>query len=468
MPALSKALKSAPPLADKPLVARPVALDTDRRLTNLPCEPTALTGRTAVSSASGRPMATDCAIRRQRGGRQMKINPMLPPAELAVGWLTMFLVGTELFVFSPLLPTLAANYDVSSRLAGLSVTTFSLAYVVSAPLFGYVSDRVGKRQVLICCLLAFGTANLLTASAGTFPSLLAVRLLAGAATAGVSPSIYALVGDAAPLNRRATWLALTVSGLLVALGIGASIGALVGATLGWAVVFVTLAAFTLVLVWLNSLVWPSERCRSDAAGSPLDPLDLAPLTRRLMPTLAWSTGLYGVYTYLGAGLIAIGFSNGQVARAILFYGCGAIAGAVVGGRLADRLGTKFTAGASLAGLCVCFLLLLLALRAGVLIYLALGLSSAVAQVFFPAQQAGLANDFPLRRGTVLAWNNSALFLGISLGSLIGGEAVAIGSFDATLMICAGIALAGCIINWVAVPGETGAQTNCPKHWICRQ
>jgi len=56
----------------------------------------------------------------------MKINAMIPPAELAVSWLTMFLVGTELFVFSPLLPTLAVNYDISLNVAGLCVTTFSI------------------------------------------------------------------------------------------------------------------------------------------------------------------------------------------------------------------------------------------------------------------------------------------------------------------------------------------------------
>jgi hypothetical protein len=41
----------------------------------------------------------------RRGCREMKINPKVPPAELAVGWLTMFLIGTELFIFSPLLPS---------------------------------------------------------------------------------------------------------------------------------------------------------------------------------------------------------------------------------------------------------------------------------------------------------------------------------------------------------------------------
>jgi predicted MFS family arabinose efflux permease len=109
------------------------------------------------------------------------------------------------------------------------------------------------------------------------------------------------------------------------------------------------------------------------------------------------------------------------------------------------------AGASFAGLCWGFLLLRVALSGGVFVELALGLSSAVAQLFFPAQQAGLARDFPQQSGTVLAWNNSALFLGIALGSLIGGKAAAIGGFDETLAISAAVALAGCVINGIVVP-----------------
>jgi MFS transporter, DHA1 family, purine base/nucleoside efflux pump len=175
--------------------------------------------------------------------------------------------------------------------------------------------------------------------------------------------------------------------------------------------------------------------------------------------IVWGTGLYGVYTYLGTGLVAFGFSKSQVAQAVMLYGCGAIAGTLIGGRLADRLGAKYTAGLSLAGLSICFFLLLLALRAGVLVDVVLGLGAAVAQLFFPAQQSGLANDFPSRRSAVLAWNNSALFLGISLGSLIGGEVIAVGSFDMVLIVCAGIIFTGCIVNWIVVPGPTRVQVS---------
>jgi predicted MFS family arabinose efflux permease len=123
----------------------------------------------------------------------------------------------------------------------LSVTVFSLTYMVSAPFLGYVADRIGRRRTLTCCLLAFATANLMTAFAGDLTWLLAARLFAGAMAGGVSPSVYALVGAAAPFDRRASWMALVVSGLLVSLLLGAPIGGLAGQSFGWPSIFAALA-----------------------------------------------------------------------------------------------------------------------------------------------------------------------------------------------------------------------------------
>jgi predicted MFS family arabinose efflux permease len=384
---------------------------------------------------------------------------MVPTSKLAVAWLTMFLVGTELFIFSPLLPLFAADYHVSAGAAGLSVTIFSLAYMLSAPLFGHVSDRLGRQRLLTCSLMVFAVANLLTALAADLTWLLAVRLFAGASAAGISPSIYALVGEAAPPERRGTWLALAASGLLVSLALGASAGAVAGAWFGWPTIFVALAGLGLVVAWLNRRVWPgkSKVIARDCAAT-LDHRGAAALARRLIPMVVWSTSLYGVYTYLGAGLSAVGFSTGQTARTILCYGGGAIAGVFIGGRAADRFGAKFTAGASFAGLCACLLILRAALDTGTLVGPAIGLSSAVAQLFFPAQQAGLANDFAHQRGAAMAWNNSALFFGISLGSILGGQTVALGNFDMNLTLSAGIALIGWFVNAIVVPDRAPLNT----------
>src|SRR5271165_5378534 len=105
--------------------------------------------------------------------------------QLATAWLTMFVIGSDLFVVSPVLPLIALKYGVSPAIAGLSVTVFSVVYIVSAPIFGYISDRIGRRQILAICLAVFAGANVFTAAAGNFMLLLGARLLAGSAAAGV-------------------------------------------------------------------------------------------------------------------------------------------------------------------------------------------------------------------------------------------------------------------------------------------
>ena len=372
-----------------------------------------------------------------------------PWVGLATAWATLFVVGTDLFVVSPLLPLIAADYSVTPQLAGLAVTTFAISYMVSAPLLGHVADRVGRRRVLICCLATFAAANLLTAVASNLPALLAARVLAGSMAAGVSPVLYALVGEAAPSGRRGTWLSIAVSGLLISLSLGTPIGALAGARFGWAPVFAALAAASAVLVWVNYRIWP-QGYHFDAPARPIR-LDAAALAHRLSPTVLWAAALYGMYTYLGAGLAAAGASPEKIAAIILLYGCGAIAGNLAGGRLADQLGPRITMGMGLAGISVCFVALLPILETAVAAALGFAVASAAAQLFFPAQQASLTDEFPTRRATALAWNNSALFLGISLGTLIGGEAIAFGGFRADLIVCAVIALAGLAMNWTLSP-----------------
>ncbi len=369
--------------------------------------------------------------------------PMGSRPRLAIGWLTLFVVGTDLFVISPLLPFIVGEFGITAAAGGLCAAAFSLAYMVSAPALGGLADRVGRHRVLAMCLFGFSLANLLTAAAASFPWLLASRIAAGVATAGVTPLIYAGIGEGAPPGRRASWMAITVSGLLLALSVGAPLGSVIAATYGWRLPFSILSGSALVLVAANGAGWPTDARRE--ARRPEAGLFSARMVLHVFPTVLWATALYGMYTYLGTGLRAAGFAPSQVARSISVYGLAALIGVLLGGHVADRAGARRTMLMSLVGLAVCLSALGVNLAAEWSADAVLMLTSISAQLFFPAQQSALTRDFPERCASVLAWNNSALFLGISFGAFIGGKTTNLGGFGSTTLAGTMIACAAAVL-----------------------
>lgn len=87
---------------------------------------------------------------------------------LGVGWITLFLIGIDLFVVSPLLPFISDAYQVSSAMTGWMVTVFAITYAIFAPFFGWLSDKNGRRSYITFGLVLFVISNILTAFAPSF------------------------------------------------------------------------------------------------------------------------------------------------------------------------------------------------------------------------------------------------------------------------------------------------------------
>jgi predicted MFS family arabinose efflux permease len=339
---------------------------------------------------------------------------------------TLLVVGTDLFVVSPLLPAIAAEYDVSAGAAGMSVTVFSVAYLLSAPLMGVLADRIGRRAVLVSGLVVFALANLLTGLAPTFLFLLASRAVAGIGAAAVTPSVQALVGQVAPPQRRATWMSVAVAGFLISLTTGAPIGTAAGALFGWRAAFVGLGGLGLILAVVNRAVWP----RGTGTAESADRIPVRTTVRAVSVTGLWAFAVYGLYTYLGAGLRDAGFSTGALALALVLFGIGAVSGSLLGGRLADRFGARRISSLSLLLLAAVQVVVGLAVHAPAPVLLVtLGLFALVAYPCLPAFQARLVGAFAPRIGSVFAWNSCFMYLGTSLGAATGGLLFGAVSFE---------------------------------------
>jgi len=126
----------------------------------------------------------------------------------------------------PLLPFYAARFGASGTEIGLLITVYSVAQLFLAPLWGRISDRVGRRPILILGLLGSAASYLVFAYAGTLAILFLSRIMAGIGGATV-PVAQAYITDITPPERRAGNLGL----IGAAFGLGFIFGPALGGIL---------------------------------------------------------------------------------------------------------------------------------------------------------------------------------------------------------------------------------------------
>jgi predicted MFS family arabinose efflux permease len=361
---------------------------------------------------------------------------------MLVGWVTVFLVGTDLFVVSPFLPAIGKDLGYAPADLTTMVSIFSIAYAVACPIQGRIAERVGLQKVLLFGVSLIGLANLYTALSHSMLNLLLSRMLAGWAAASVSPIIYALTAECTEPARRASRLALISSGLVIALIFGAPVGLLLGAHSGWRTVFSLLGLAFLLMVPVNSLTWRSGARPQRPAGND-EHLSGALV---LMACMAlWAGSTYASYTLLPVALNnEYGLPVNGVAEVLACFGLGAAIGGVLGGRLADRIGAAVMVRLSFWLMTVTYAALFFVYHMHVVWALALNMFvvSMCSYGFFPALQTCAANRFAARRPTVLGLLSSSLYVGITLGSFFGGKVFAHQGMPYVLVLSAAMALSG--------------------------
>lgn len=166
--------------------------------------------------------SSEVALRNNFTGRGTRFRA----APLAVATFVAMLANSMLV---PALPGIAAGLGVTVAQAGALVTAYVLAYGLLTPALGILADRVGRRAVLVPCLVAFGIGGAVPIVTTDFALVVAGRVLQGAGGAGILPVALAWVADSAVESRdRAT------GALSVAFAAGESFAPVVGGVLALA------------------------------------------------------------------------------------------------------------------------------------------------------------------------------------------------------------------------------------------
>ncbi|MEZ5141796.1 MAG: MFS transporter [Acidimicrobiales bacterium] len=179
-------------------------------------------------------------------------SPTTPREPLPEGFWTLWsTVAIDLIGFGivlPILPQYAEQFGASPAVIGVLVASFSLAQLVFAPIWGRLSDKVGRKPVLLVSLFGTAIGSLLTGVAGSVAVLFAGRIIDGASGASVSVA-QASAADLARPHQRAKLMGLLGAAFGVGFVAGPAIGAL-GALAGVHVPFFLAAAISFV----NALV----------------------------------------------------------------------------------------------------------------------------------------------------------------------------------------------------------------------
>jgi len=126
----------------------------------------------------------------------------------------------------PLLPFYADRFGASGTQVGLLITVYSVVQFFLAPFWGRISDRVGRRPILILGLLGSSASYVVFAFAGSLAVLFLSRIMAGVGGATV-PVAQAYIADITPPERRAGNLGL----IGAAFGLGFIFGPALGGSL---------------------------------------------------------------------------------------------------------------------------------------------------------------------------------------------------------------------------------------------
>ncbi|MGF6266703.1 putative MFS family arabinose efflux permease [Paraburkholderia youngii] len=122
------------------------------------------------------------------------------------------LVGLDRWLIAPLFPAIMKDLHLTAQDVGNCIGILGLSWGIFAALMGGISDKIGRRKVLIPAILAFSLLSGFSGLAGGLMSLLAVRALMGVAEGSFCPTSFAATADASHPRRRGFNLGLQQSG----------------------------------------------------------------------------------------------------------------------------------------------------------------------------------------------------------------------------------------------------------------
>ena len=226
------------------------------------------------------------------------MNSPLPTRVIAALLAGVFISTFARFLMPPMLLAMSTDFAVTLAVISLAASAYFLTYGLAQPVWGVISDRIGRVAVMRLALLSSATLDALSAIPMPVSLFIVTRALSGACMAGVFPAALIYVGDAIKNPRdRQPRIALLMSGVAIGITLGTLAAGLGVETIGWRAFYLITAALSVAVALFVARVPEPQR------GPTL------PVARAfaLVLTDRWSLLLYGL-VFVEAGILLGGFA----------------------------------------------------------------------------------------------------------------------------------------------------------------
>ncbi|MFC5403292.1 MFS transporter [Cohnella soli] len=378
-------------------------------------------------------------------------------------FLVMFMIGTDTFLISPLLPTLQAQFDVSTSIAGWMLGAYTLGSAVFALIAGPLSDGWNRRTVLLCGLLGFSVSTMLCGFAVDFWTMCLFRFLAGVSAAFTAPQIWASIPVVMPAPRIAKTMGIAFAGLAASQAFGVPLGSWLASS-HWSVPFWTIGTASLLLGIIAHRLLPDIRPTAAKERG-------VSILSRYVPLVASAKARGGFFGYLllhlgcGTSFAFVGkwmsdrfeLPIGQLGTVMIFLGLGNLLGSTVSAYAAKKLGTANAIAVGMVAPMVLYVVMsrLASLPAATIVYFVI---CTFLGSIFPLIMGALTSLNASIRGTISSLANATMNGANTLGAWAAGVLyVQFGGY-ASIGVFSGICLALSLATFLA-SGVFGSRAN---------
>ncbi|GED18175.1 MFS transporter [Aneurinibacillus migulanus] len=155
---------------------------------------------------------------------------------------TGIVVMSSLYVTIPLISLFADTFEITSTQAAVPGSIFSLSFAIGCLLYGALSDKYGRKKIILIGLISLTLISLLLGFVDSLSWLIVLRGIQGAAAATFSPVALAYAVEMFPTERRVTTIGFISTGFLIAGIMGQVISAMISQYYGWNMVFYIFSA----------------------------------------------------------------------------------------------------------------------------------------------------------------------------------------------------------------------------------